>query len=115
MIDTSILATLTPLQTSIDDLKVIFMTCKHRHGESSAVTTLKAEVLDLRKDVDYLKSTDFTSLLEATNDVDALTNFAIPLVSTGDVPMDDVTVDELEVETDKEKIEVREESIYRDK
>uniref|UniRef100_M1DBS5 Uncharacterized protein n=1 Tax=Solanum tuberosum TaxID=4113 RepID=M1DBS5_SOLTU len=38
----------------------------------------------------------------------------IPLVSSRDVPMDDVATDELEGETDVEQIEEREEKIYRE-
>ncbi|KAG5580683.1 hypothetical protein H5410_051310 [Solanum commersonii] len=104
MIESAILAALTPLQTSIDDLM----------GESFEVTTLKAEVANLRKDVDNLKSTDFTSVLEATDDVDAPTKSEIPPVSTRDVLIDDMVADESEAETDEEKIEVPEETIYGD-
>jgi len=64
--------------------------------------TLRAEVVDLRKDMDYLKSTDFTSLLEATDNVDASTGSEISLVTTRDVPMDDVAADESDAEIDEE-------------
>uniref|UniRef100_M1DRV0 Polyprotein protein n=1 Tax=Solanum tuberosum TaxID=4113 RepID=M1DRV0_SOLTU len=75
--------------------------------ETSKVTTFKAEVADLRKDVDYLKSTDFTSLLEAVDDVDALETSEIPSATTRDVHRDETVVDESEVETDEKLIEIR--------
>uniref|UniRef100_M1DDA3 Polyprotein protein n=1 Tax=Solanum tuberosum TaxID=4113 RepID=M1DDA3_SOLTU len=64
--------------------------------------------------MDYLKSTNFTSLLEAADDVDALAGTEIPPITTGDAPTDDVAFDDSGVETDEEQMEVREEIIYRD-
>ncbi|KAG5596437.1 hypothetical protein H5410_037669 [Solanum commersonii] len=74
----------------------------------------KAKVPDLRKDVNYLKSTDFTSLLEAVDNRDAPQISAISLVTTGDIRRDEVAVDESDAETDEEQIGIREESIYGD-
>ncbi|KAG5611137.1 hypothetical protein H5410_022418 [Solanum commersonii] len=66
------------------------------------------------KDVDYLKSKDFASLLEVAYDEDALDTSEIPPATTREVHRNGIAADELEEETDEEKIEVREESIYGD-
>ncbi|KAG5610297.1 hypothetical protein H5410_021578 [Solanum commersonii] len=65
-------------------------------------------------DIDNLKSTDFTSLLEAVDDLYVPETSKIPLATIGDVPRDDAAVDESEAEIDGELIEIREESIYRE-
>ncbi|KAG5571762.1 hypothetical protein H5410_061528 [Solanum commersonii] len=83
-------------------------------GESFEVTGLKVKVADLKKDVDYLKSTDFTSLLEAANDVEAQPSSEIPPITIENVSRDDVEVDGSESKIDEEQIEVRAESIYGD-
>ncbi|KAK4718216.1 hypothetical protein R3W88_016554 [Solanum pinnatisectum] len=111
MIEATILAALTPLRAFVDDLATRVTACESRQGETSEVTTLKVEVADLRKDVDYLKSTDFTSLLETSDERDAP---EIPPATIGDVRRDEAIVDESDAETDEEQIEIQEESIYED-
>ncbi|KAG5594657.1 hypothetical protein H5410_035889 [Solanum commersonii] len=66
------------------------------------MTTLKVEVADLRKDVDYLKSTDFISLFEAVETQGVPRSSMIPPATTGDVPMEDVSAVESEAETNEE-------------
>ncbi|KAK4706638.1 hypothetical protein R3W88_033808 [Solanum pinnatisectum] len=114
MIESAIIVAIASLLTSIDTLTMKVETCESRKGETFEVTTLKAEVAYLRKDVDYLKSTDFTSLLEVADDVDAPETSEVPSATTGYVHRDDTIVDESEAKTDNELIEIREESIYGD-
>uniref|UniRef100_M0ZV68 Polyprotein protein n=1 Tax=Solanum tuberosum TaxID=4113 RepID=M0ZV68_SOLTU len=85
MIESVILAALTPLRTSIYDLTVRVATCKHRQRESS-------------EQMMWIPPT--TS--------------EIPPATTGDVHRDDIVADESEAETDEEKIEISEETIYGD-
>ncbi|XP_049391521.1 uncharacterized protein LOC125855914 [Solanum stenotomum] len=114
MIEAGILASLTPLQTSIDTFTMRVEACDSGKGETSKVTAFETKVADLRKDVDYLKSTDFTSLLEAADDLVSPETSEIPLTTTGDVQRDEAAVDESDAKTDEDKIERQEESIYED-
>ncbi|XP_049349183.1 uncharacterized protein LOC125813754 [Solanum verrucosum] len=114
MIEAAILAALIPLQRSVDTLTMRVGAFERRLGETFEDTTLKAEVADIRKDVHYLKSTDFTSLLKATNDLDIPDTSEIPPATTRDVNMDEAAFDESDAETDEEQIEIRKGSIYGD-
>jgi len=114
MIESAIIDALTTLQTSIDTHTMRVEACESRQWETSEVTALEAEVAGLKKDVDYLNSTYFTSLLEATDDVDAPETSQIPPATSRDVHRDHTIVDESEVETNEKLIEIREESIYGD-
>ncbi|XP_049410613.1 uncharacterized protein LOC125873806 [Solanum stenotomum] len=122
MIDSVILAALTPRRGSIDDLATKVAACESRQGETSEALALKAKVEDLRKDVDYLKSTNFTSLMWGTDDEDSLETAGIPLDTTTDLQRGGTINKESEEEADEELIEVHEEemresqdkSIFRD-
>uniref|UniRef100_M1DFN6 Uncharacterized protein n=1 Tax=Solanum tuberosum TaxID=4113 RepID=M1DFN6_SOLTU len=68
-------------------------------------STPASEPLEWRKDVDYLKPTDFNSLMEAADDKDALGTLEIPPATTGEVQRDGTSEEESDTETDKEMIE----------
>ncbi|KAG5585158.1 hypothetical protein H5410_045592 [Solanum commersonii] len=82
------------IETSIDTLTTRVKACESRLGETFEILALKGG--------DYLKSTDFTSLLEVADDLDAPETSEIPLTTAGDVPNDEAAVDESDAETDEE-------------
>ncbi|KAG5610115.1 hypothetical protein H5410_021396 [Solanum commersonii] len=96
MINRAITTALTPFKASIDALPAIFEVFERGQGVSTEVTALKANIFELRKDVDQLKSTDFTFLFGTVE---------IPNDPSADIP----ACDEEEEEEEEEKKEDEEE------
>nr|ABI34396.1 polyprotein protein, putative [Solanum tuberosum] len=96
-----------------------FEACEQGRGDSATVTTLKADIIGMRKDVDELKSTDL-SMLFSTVEIPDISSTDVPpsseippATTTGDVAM--VTVDaEFEAEIDEKELGVRDEAMYND-
>uniref|UniRef100_M1DWY8 Polyprotein protein n=1 Tax=Solanum tuberosum TaxID=4113 RepID=M1DWY8_SOLTU len=91
MIESAILAAMTPLRESVDDLATRVTTCESRQGEPSKMMALKAE---------------------AANDFDAPETSGIPPSTTRDIQRDDTAIHKSDAETDEEQREIREENIY---
>ncbi|XP_049399732.1 uncharacterized protein LOC125863766 [Solanum stenotomum] len=112
MIERAINAAMTPLQAFINALIMRFEIYDRGQGVTTEVTTLKADVFKLRKDVDHLRSTDFTSLfgmveIPADSSVETPACSEVPPATTGDDTRADVDVVESEAEIDEEQLEVR--------
>ncbi|KAG5590128.1 hypothetical protein H5410_040642 [Solanum commersonii] len=73
-------------------------------GDVSEMAALKAKIATLRKDIDYLKSTDFSSLIKRTDYKDVY-------VTIGDVQGDGTVQAELDAKTDEELIATHVEEI----
>jgi len=108
VIERVITATLTPLRASIDAHTKRADVCEREQGVTTEVTALKADVFELRKDVDHLKSINFTSLFESAEvpDVpgaDVPTSSDMPLATTRDETMEDVAAADSEAEIYEEQ------------
>ncbi|XP_049394682.1 uncharacterized protein LOC125858970 [Solanum stenotomum] len=115
MIERAIDAVFTPLKALIDALTTRVEVFERGHGASEEVTALKADVSELRKDVDHLKSIDFTSLfgtMKIPDDpsIDILAYSEVPTATTGD----EVRVDVVVAETDEEQFGVHEDVVFDD-
>ncbi|KAG5599672.1 hypothetical protein H5410_031042 [Solanum commersonii] len=86
MIEATIIAALTPLQTYIDTLTMRVEAYESKQGGSSKISALKVEVAELRKDVVHLKSTDFNTLIGDVDDLDAPETSKMPSATIGDIP-----------------------------
>lgn len=114
MIETAILTMLNLLRSLVDDLTTRIAVCERSQEKNSEVSTLKVELADMRKYVDYLQSTDFISLLEATDGLDAPMISEIHLTTTTETHREEDDVDWSYTKIDEDKIEVREEIMHRD-
>uniref|UniRef100_M1DXL3 Polyprotein protein n=1 Tax=Solanum tuberosum TaxID=4113 RepID=M1DXL3_SOLTU len=102
MIDSAILTALTPLRTTVADLTARVTSCESRQGETPEVSTLKAKIAELKKDVAYLKATDLTTVMQGVDDRDAPETSGIPSATTGKVQRDNAGHAESGIETDEE-------------
>ena len=111
MIERALTIVLTLLRDSIDSLTVRIEVCERGQGATHEVTTLKADITGLRRDVDEQKSTEFTSLfgtVEILNmsSVDIPTCSEVPQATTKDKVRSDDATAKLEAESDEEQLGV---------
>ena len=105
MIEATTTFALAPLHVSIDYLTARVTTCERKKGDKSEALSFKDKVAKQKKDIDYPKSTDFTSLLEAANDLETIDTLEITSPTTREVHREDARIDVLDAETDEELIE----------
>ncbi|KAK4733654.1 hypothetical protein R3W88_007915 [Solanum pinnatisectum] len=104
---------------ALDALTVRVAACEQTSGAIEEVTALKTDITELRKDVDYLKSTDM-SMLFGTMEILDMPSVDIPICSdvppatTEDETKTDDAVADSKAEMDEEQFDVREEAVYND-
>ncbi|XP_049378127.1 uncharacterized protein LOC125842889 [Solanum stenotomum] len=111
MVERALTAALTPLRESIDALTARTEVCERGQGATHEVMILKAAIVELRKDVDQLKSTDMSMLfgtVEIPDDLDTDTPAYsdVPPATTGDKVRADDAAAESKAENDKEQLDV---------
>ncbi|XP_049357114.1 uncharacterized protein LOC125821790 [Solanum verrucosum] len=104
---------------ALDALTVRLEDYEKNQGVTVVVKSWKADVAELRRDMDELKSIDLSMLFSTVEIAEVSSTyipatFEVPLVITSDeIRVDNVYV-ESEVETDEEQLCVREETVYED-
>ncbi|XP_049410663.1 uncharacterized protein LOC125873857 [Solanum stenotomum] len=85
MVERALIAVVTPLGVCIDALATMIVMCERGQGATDEVTTLKAAIAELRKDVDQLKSTDMSMIFGTMEIPDIPANCDVPSATTRDV------------------------------
>ncbi|KAK4727106.1 hypothetical protein R3W88_032023 [Solanum pinnatisectum] len=111
MIERALITTLAPLKDCIYALTMRIELCKRGQRATHEVTTLKAAIAELRKDVHQLKSTNISLIFGTMEIPDDMSTYIpahsdVPPATTGDeVGFDDAATDS-EVETHKKQLGV---------
>ncbi|XP_049391603.1 uncharacterized protein LOC125856052 [Solanum stenotomum] len=112
MIERALTAVMALLNLSINAFAVRREVCERVQGATHEVTTLKAAIVELRKDVDQLKSTNMFIIFGTVEILDMPVDTDVPPTTTGVVPIHDMAASESKVETDEEQLGLQEETTY---
>uniref|UniRef100_M1DPF7 Polyprotein protein n=1 Tax=Solanum tuberosum TaxID=4113 RepID=M1DPF7_SOLTU len=83
MIESDMAVALVPLHAFIDTLTLRVTSCESRQGLQSKITALRADIVGLHQDVDYLMSVDFNNLMRMADEGGSPAN-SIPPTTTRD-------------------------------